>query len=128
MYCFYLPGIAASKTRVVLADRSLHTVYILTQHGQLLTKVGQHGSAPGHLSVPYGVAIDRYGYIFVSESENHRISIFNPGGKFERCFGTMGSESGKFNTPRHICFNHKGHLVVCDEQNQRLQLFDISLV
>ena len=120
------PGIAASKTRVVLTDRALHCVFILTQHGQILSKVSQHGTSPGDLLLPYGIAINKDGYIFVSESGNHRISVFTPGGKFERCFGSKGSEGGKFDTPRHVCFNHLGQLVVCDEQNQRVQLFDVD--
>jgi len=127
-YCchFETAGIASSEDRVVVVDRENHAMYILTQHGQLLIRVGRQGSAPGELNAPLGVTLDSQGNIAVSECGNHRISIFNPGGGFLRCFGGKGSDPGYFWNPRHLCFNNVGFLVVSDEQNQRLQLFDLS--
>lgn len=110
----------------MIADKAIHCVFILTQHGQLLTRIGNQGTLPGELLVPYGIAIHKDGHIVVSECGNHRISVFTPGGKFVRCFGAKGSKRGEFKTPRQVCFNHQGLLVVCDEQNQRLQLFSVD--
>lgn len=110
---------------MVLADKGSHCLYILTQHGQQLARVGKQGSAPGDLHIPFGVALDKHGNIAVSECGNHRVSVFTPGGKFVRCFGGKGSEGGLFRTPRHMCFNNLNLLVVSDEQNQRLQLFEL---
>ena len=118
-------GITANENRVVLVDKGAHSLYILTRHGQPLKRVGQQGSAPGDLYMPFGVALDTKGYIIVSEYGNHRISVFTPGGNFVRCFGGKGMEPGMFNAPRHVCFNSQGQLVVCDEENQRLQLFEM---
>ncbi len=111
---------------MVLADRDANCVYILTEHGHQLARVGKQGSAPGDLYLPYGVALSKDGNIVVSECGNHRISIFTPGGKFVHCFGCKGSDPGMFRFPRQLCFNHLGQLVVADEENQRLQLFDLS--
>ena len=119
-------GIAALGHRLVLADRDAHCVYILTEYGQQLVRVGKEGASPGDLHLPYGIMLSKDGNIIVSECGNHRISIFTPGGKFVRCFGCKGSDPGMFRCPRHLCFNHLGQLVVADEENQRLQIFDLS--
>ena len=117
-------GITAGENRVVVADSGGHCLYILTAYGQLLTRMGGGGAGPGDLYVPYGVALDKQGNIFVSELTNHKISVFTPGGNFLMDFGCKGSDAGMFHDPKLICFNHQGVLVVCDEQNQRIQLFN----
>lgn len=109
-----------------MADSGGHCLYILTAYGQLLTRVGGEGAGPGDLYVPYGVALDKKGNIFVSELANHRISVFTPGGNFLHEFGCKGSDVGMFRDPRLLCFNQQGLLVVCDEQNQRVQLFNLA--
>lgn len=119
-------GIAVGHNRVVVTDQGNHSLYILTELGMLLKKVGQHGAGTGDLHAPFGVALDRQGNIVVSECENHRISVFSAGGLFRYCFGCKGSHPGMFRTPRHLCFTPEGLLVVSDEYNQRLQLFDLT--
>lgn len=127
-YCFCLSeGITSKQGRVVIADRGNHCLWIYTSAGQLLARFGQHGTSPGDLYFPVGVAIDDDGNIFTSESGNHRISVFTAGGKFVRCFGRKGTDLGMFQNPRHLCFDPQNRLVVADEQNQRLQIFSVNI-
>ena len=101
-------------------------MWIFTTSGQLLTRFGRQGYYPGEFHYPYGVALDHDGYIYISESGNHRISKFTAVGKLVKCFGRKGSEPGMFLFPRHLCVDSQGQLIVADEQNQRLQIFSCS--
>lgn len=118
-------GIAFNRLdHLLVADRGNHCVWELTMSGDLVRKIGSHGSNPGQLNFPYGIVIDNEDRIIVSESGNSRISIFSQMGDFIRCFGELGSELGKFDHPRHLCLNSRKQLIVADEMNQRLQVFD----
>lgn len=126
--CFlkFPAGIAFNKQgHLFVADRGNHCVWELTVNGDMVRKIGSHGSGPGQLNFPYGVAISNQDLIIVSESGNSRISIFSQSGDFVRCFGELGSEPGQFDHPRHLCLNSKGQLIVADEMNQRLQIFQL---
>ena len=48
---------------------------------------------------PFGVADDAQGYIYVNESEKHRVSIFNDMGKFVTYFARKRSHPGMFDIP-----------------------------
>ena len=43
---------------------------------------GTKGAEPGQLQLPHGVALDSKGRVYVSDSDNKRISIFDKDGKF----------------------------------------------
>jgi outer membrane protein assembly factor BamB len=54
-----------------------------TKDGEFVRIIGgERGSAPGQLILPHGVAIDSRGRVFVSDSDNKRISVFSPEGEF----------------------------------------------
>lgn len=118
-------GIAFNKVgHLLVADRGNHCVWELTMNGDLVRKIGSHGSNPGQLNFPYGIVVDDEDRIIVSESGNSRISVFSQMGDLIRCFGELGTEPGKFDHPRHLCLNSRKQLIVADEMNQRLQVFD----
>ena len=81
------------------------------------------------LSKPFGVAADAQGYIYVTESEKHRVSIFSSTGKFVAYFGRKGHNPGMFDTPQGITITEDNtKLVVADSRNGRLQVFSRSLI
>jgi sugar lactone lactonase YvrE len=54
-----------------------------TKEGKFVRIIGgTKGAEPGQLQLPHGVALDSKGRIFVSDSDNKRISIFDKDGKF----------------------------------------------
>ena len=85
---------------------------------------GQHGSAAGMLSNPWGVAVNERNEIVVTDSGNHRIQVFSSDGTYLRSFGRKGDKQGEFNFPTGIAFDIKNeNLVVVDSLNHRVQLF-----
>ncbi len=54
-----------------------------TEQGEFVRIIGGvNGSGPGELILPHGVAVDSQGRVFVSDSDNKRISIFDRNGEF----------------------------------------------
>jgi DNA-binding beta-propeller fold protein YncE len=84
----------------------------------------QHRSpAPGRLNLPYDVAPDALGNVYVADTHNHRIQVFSPTGKLLRRWGRRGSGDGEFFQPRGIAIDPFGNVWVADHENYRVQKF-----
>ena len=85
---------------------------------------GQHGSAAGMLSSPWGVAVNERNEIAVTDRENHRIQVFSSDGTYLRSFGRKGDKHGELNWPAGIAFDITNeNILVADSRNHRVQLF-----
>ncbi|XP_022794156.1 E3 ubiquitin-protein ligase TRIM71-like, partial [Stylophora pistillata] len=84
---------------------------------------GQHGSSPGMLSRPWGVAVNERDEIAVTEWDNHRVQVFSSDGTYLRSFGSKGDRQGEFNNPTGIAFDKNNNIIVVDYLNHRVQLF-----
>jgi len=76
---------------------------------------------------PWGVAVDKYKNIYVSDIESHRLSKFNSDGKLVKSVGGEGDRTGQFNYPRGIAVSKDNKLFICDSLNHRIQVFDTNL-
>jgi DNA-binding beta-propeller fold protein YncE len=57
-------------------------VHCFAADGQLLFSWGEPGTGPGQFNLPHGIALDRFGRVYVTDRENSRIQIFSSEGKF----------------------------------------------
>jgi DNA-binding beta-propeller fold protein YncE len=78
----------------------------------------------GYFRMPYGLAVDLLGFIYVADTHNHRIQQFAPDGRFMRKWGGFGTGDGQFNQPRGIALDPAGNVWVADHENKRVQKFD----
>ena len=84
----------------------------------------QHRSAaPGRFNVPYDIAPDALGNLYVADTHNDRIQEFSPTGKLIRKWGRRGSASGQFWDPRGVAIDPFGNVWVADHENKRVQKF-----
>jgi DNA-binding beta-propeller fold protein YncE len=84
----------------------------------------QHrSSAPGRFDVPYDIAPDALGDLYVADTHNNRIQEFSPTGRLIRKWGSRGSASGEFWDPRGIAIDPFGNVWVADHENKRVQKF-----
>lgn len=95
--------------------------------GQMSAITVAGNGAPGTISLnkPFGIIFDANGYLFISDSFNHRIVGSGPFG-FRCLFGCdaiSGSGPQQFNEPRRIAFDTYGNLFVADRRNNRIQKF-----
>jgi len=98
--------------------------------GHVIASAGSHGSAPGELRNPQGLAISGR-YIFVSDTSNNRVCVFEDcaaeGLDFCYDFGSKGSQPGELFGPTGIAVLNRRqgcrHLFVCERYNHRVSKF-----
>ncbi|XP_032157267.1 E3 ubiquitin-protein ligase TRIM71 [Neovison vison] len=84
---------------------------------------GSEGDSDGKLCRPWGVSVDKEGYIIVADRSNNRIQVFKPCGTFHHKFGTLGSRPGQFDRPAGVACDASRRIVVADKDNHRIQVF-----
>ncbi|KAM4688704.1 E3 ubiquitin-protein ligase TRIM71 isoform 2-T2 [Discoglossus pictus] len=84
---------------------------------------GGEGDHDGKLCRPWGICVDKEGYIIAADRSNNRIQIFKPCGTFHHKFGTLGSRPGQFDRPAGVACDSSRKIVVADKDNHRVQIF-----
>ena len=71
------------------------------------------------------VAVDKDAkFVYVVDSNNHRIQKFDSNGNFIKSWGSMGTGDGQFNVPVSVIIDSKGNIIVNERGNARVQKFD----
>ena len=68
--------ITVHNDTVYISDIGKDQVYLFTATGEFIQKLGDRGSARGYLRLPYGLAVDDTGILYVCDFENNRIQLF----------------------------------------------------
>jgi len=80
----------------------------------------------GSFNYPGGVAVDRYGIIYVVDSGHHCIQVFGEPEsppEFLTKFGSEGAGDGQLNQNRDVAIDPDGNVYVSDNLNNRVQRF-----
>ena len=86
-------------------------------------KWGSSGTGDGQFDRPAGIAIDAYGYVYVSDFGRNRIQKFDSAGNFICKWGTQGTGDGQFSFPRGIAVDSEGFVYVVEDMGHRVQKF-----
>jgi len=70
------------------------------------------------------VAADRYGNVYVADSNNHRIQKFSADGKLSELWGSRGAQDSQFSSPMRIAVDPAGFLYITDRDNNRIVKYD----
>ena len=71
------------------------------EKGEYLSQFGTKGSGNGQFSLPFDIAIDSKGNLWVADTGNNRIQEFNEKGEYLTKFGSSGSGNGQFSARGH---------------------------
>ncbi len=104
-------------------DEGAHNVTTYSPEGEKLGQWGEHGSEPGQLDRPAGMAFDPAGNLWIVDTLNHRVQQFSAEGEYLGGFGQFGAGPGQFNMPWGIAFDGEGDMYVSDWRNDRVQKF-----
>ena len=58
-------------------------VHRYSPDGQLISSWGKSGTFPGHFNIVHNISIDKDGWVYIADRENHRIQVFDSNGKYE---------------------------------------------
>jgi hypothetical protein len=101
---------------------SIITVSVQAAPGDFLFKWGSYGQEDGQFYNPEGVAVDKDGNVYVSDTYNNRIQIFTSTGTFITKWDSYGSGDGQFITPEGIALDKNGNIYVAECGNNRIQV------
>lgn len=111
--------------KLYVADTHYARVMIYSFQGELLDQFGSWGDGRGMFRLPTDVAIDRNGFIYVSEyGGNDRVSKFTPDHEYVLSFGGPDSGRARLSRPQGVCCDPDGTLWVADASNHRICHFD----
>jgi len=136
---FYAPaGVTVdSAGNVYVADWGNITVRKITPDGVVTTLAGtpaQRGSADGtgaaaRFSLPFGVAVDSAGNVYVAEEDNNTIRKITAAGVVTTLAGTAGTSgsadgtgaAARFDFPASVAVDSAGNLYVADSSNSTIR-------
>ncbi len=118
---------------VYVADTRGNRIEQFTADGQFVRAWGSLGKIedgtgqPGAFNEIWGLAVDKDGNVFASDTWNHRIQKFTADGQFVTMWGTFGLTDAGLNAmwgPRGIAVDKDGNVYVADTGNKRVLVFD----
>ena len=115
-------GLFVSADRLYVTDIGDHDIKVFSLDGQLQNRFGGFGQGDGQFSYPNGVAADKSGNIYVSDSNNGRVQVFDRDGRYKFTFAS--SEKRLFSLPRGIAVDGLGRIHVVDVFNHKVLVFD----
>lgn len=78
---FNMPSDLAVDNRngdIYIVDSGNNRIQRFNSEGNFLSDFGQFGAEQGSFNTPWGIAIDKDGYVYVSDPKNSRIQKFSP--------------------------------------------------
>jgi sugar lactone lactonase YvrE len=110
--------------RLYVSDAGSHQITVFSLTGEFLFSFGEHGSAPGKLNMPQGLAFDSDGKLFVADTLNARIQVFDADGEYLRHFGERGTYDQQMENPKSLSFDSEGHLYLTDSRRFNFRIFE----
>ncbi|MFA5865581.1 MAG: hypothetical protein WC975_12960 [Phycisphaerae bacterium] len=113
-----------ANNRLYIVDVAGHCVVVLNDQGQIVTRFGKRGTAPGEFNFPVGIRFDEKLGLLITDSLNARIQRFTTDGKFISAFGQKGDAAGAFSLPKGLTSDREKHIYVIDNNFENVQIFD----
>jgi DNA-binding beta-propeller fold protein YncE len=120
-------SVAVRGDRVYATDT--YQVFVFDKNGGLIEQFGKPGMGPDGLDHPGGIAVDRDGKIYVSDSNHNRVIAYTPEGRplwvtGRPVSGLKSQTENPFVLPRGLTITSDGSIIVADPLAQQLVKLD----
>lgn len=85
---------------------------------------GSTGVQDGQFEAARGIAVDKWGNVFVADNDNNRVQRFNRFGDYLQKWGTYGSAPGQFQGVGRVAVDRWGNIYATDETLRTVQRFN----
>lgn len=93
-----------------------------------------YGTGNHQMSNPWGLTVDAFGYVYLPDTENHRIKRYTPSGELDTSWGGgdgiigagQGGGADQFYYPSGLAVDVSGNLYVADAGNFRIKRYTSS--
>lgn len=118
---------------VYVADTRAHRIQKFSAEGQFIKAWGTFGTLEDNTALPgtfneiWGIAVDQDGFVYASDTWNHRIQKFTAEGEFVKTWGIFGLADAGLNAmwgPRGVAVDQANNVYVADTGNKRILVFD----
>lgn len=98
-------------------------VLVFSPTGEFKRRVG----FDSNLNFPGGVAVDEYGYTYITECSGDKVAVFDDIGTYITFFGYSGTAAGQLDCPTGIEIGPEREMIISDQGNNRVQVFRASI-
>lgn len=118
---YWLPwGITYHNGSLYVTDTYKNRVLVLNATtAAYITEWGESGTGYGQFKTPTGICADPGGFIYVSDTGNHRVQKFSLTGTFISVF----KDFGRFGSPVGIAIDKNGRVYITDANLDIIQVF-----
>lgn len=95
---------------------SVQSIYRFDENGTWLSTWECSGNTLGQYRYPEGIAVDKFGRLFVADSYNDRVQIFKKD-------NSLLTAVRGLNHPTGVCLDNDGKLYVADTENYRIEIY-----
>lgn len=117
-------AINPSADTIYVADTWEHVVHVYGLDGIRRRTISKRGEDPGKLNYPTHVAVNRDGFLHVSDTLNFKVQIFTSTGEFMNAFGVIGDSYETFDKIKGISVDSEGHIYIADSAQDMIKIYD----
>ncbi len=117
-------GITVNQTgKVTIADDLGHQLFVFSETGELIKKLGSHGTEAMQYAFPDYFIQGPDGLYYVADTGNNRIQVLDRDFKLKHIIRNWGWLRRGFANPRYIAFDNEETMFVADWGNHCIRVF-----
>lgn len=91
-----------------------------------IASFGEPGNLPGKFNIVSGIAVDDWGYIYVTDTLRCKVAVFDKDFNFLTQFSQRGLGPGSLIAPKELSVDNKGRIYVSQTRRRGISVFQVT--